>query len=113
MMRDVKIIEITSVEQAEAGGSWETPEEIDPAFDMKGHGMLDRFKKLNKRSDEEVKMGLVRFQSHPNFTFHEPVPAGFDRGDVLPPDQMKGLRDLGDRLLKERQLREYLNREKN
>jgi len=57
---------------------------IDPEFDMKGYGMLNPFKKLIKRSDEEVKMGLVKFRSHENLTFHLPLPPNFNRRSVLP-----------------------------
>ena len=32
----------------------------DADFDKKGYGMLNPFKKYNKRSDEEVKMNLVK-----------------------------------------------------
>ena len=67
---------------------------IDPEWHKPGFGIIDRFQKLKKRSDEEVKIGMFRCRSHVNYTFHKPVPADFDRSKVLLPEQMRALKEL-------------------
>ena len=70
----------------------------DPEFDEKGYGMLNRFRKYQKRSEEEVKLSLVRFASHEYFTYHLPVGANFNRRSVLPAEQMRGLREMAAKI---------------
>lgn len=37
---------------------------------------------------------MFRCRSHVNFTFHKPVPPDFNRAHVLPPEDMRALREL-------------------
>ena len=74
--------------------------------------MLDSFKKYKKRSDEEVKINLVRYRSHVNFTFHRPVPADFDRKNVLPPEEMRAMRELQAKIMWHKRQIEIKNNEK-
>ena len=60
--------------------------------------MLDPFRKYRKKSDEEVNIKLVRQRSHDHFTYYKPLPKDFDRHNVLPPYQMKLLKDTAAKI---------------
>ena len=67
-------------------------------MEKKGYGFLNPFKKYARKCDEEVNIKLVKQRSHVNFTFHLPLPENFNRREVLPPDQLRALKDMAAKI---------------
>jgi hypothetical protein len=81
-----------------------------PEMERKGYGYLNPFRRYQKKGDEEVDITLVKQRSHVNFTFHLPVPKNFNRRTVLPPEQMRLLRETAAKnRYKKKQLEKLLN----
>lgn len=85
---------------------WANGLDTDRVPRKKGHGYLNRFKAYKDVDKEKIDIGEYRPSSHDAFTFHKPVPANFDRKNVLPVSAMRKLHEMGAAILRRRKREE-------